>query len=1251
MSSENRRAVDYQAPEVKKDDVGRYIDLRRWQSPSIIVGSSLAYTPFASDLLANDPGKLLDPSNVWEHFSNVGQAYSRSESKAGKTLQDIKHYPFLYLRPTFLAALPVDHFLKRESVVVSEPIVASEVVQNESLLSLMARFPSYLPLMRKTYGPDASVFRYSSSTSSVRQRLSDATDARLIAHHLMRSGVISPEEAEKDWPETAKTLLAKAWGYYSYGEYKEIGKLPVALALSSGAGELIHYSSVSSIPEVYTYRLDAISTGNQPPSSNEGLSPIPVIELLTNEAILLMEKAGWVKPERYFRLPLMMLKEAASRGKNPLEEWKMIKGETSPIFGREFPGSFIYATEQLIFHIATETAFRQELTANGIPTTFVRESADRRVRIKEGRPEHLLVQLANDRKARSAQIIGNLGTLNHRSSSGESSYIERAAAEIDSYLGGFANYTKDINWQALLGFIPDTVQSAYSALLERVRNELSGIGFGPVSAKQTERISNFTIALDRIGRGYSSGQSFSRNPDGTQKIERFNFYAGYYGDLYKAALVLLDESAVDQREIVANDINLEPGRPMVLLGSNGQGKSTIISTILQQQFYDGQVVASESEIPPNMQLLAGADTIELKGTEQVFWGRQEGKSSFLMEFEETIKRLNAMLTDGQLFLNTGDEVGRRTDQLNAMALLGTELLVAGHTGSLSVQTSHCNALNRQLGPLLKKLGVDVDWSTMRNFRLTQLESGEVVKSNALRQAAPFLPKQLGERWAAISDETLTDFGTEHITFSPEAIQEERLTQLGWLEKNHLKQFRLAGLPNVLLGMNYSSPVKNRYRNYYSFGGQAWKYSDEATQLYAGTLLNSQWKEAGKVPEWICRIQQQPEGAFVKAMDTFTEVFETVSQVNGYIEAQKNQRLPLSGQDANILREKVRTLRNNVKVYRQALGDMREIISDMDWSEVEKFLDELPTINDLTSLPDAFYKARDPLMVAEGLHMIATNSSTLGMAHAESNGSNISIRQGWSFDLLQNRQNQKKPVVKNDIVIDKSVFFSGPQGSGKTEALYTVAENLMAARLWGMATADSFTYDAPYEVLPFITVPEADDKSRPLSSLEREVDRRMAAVVDFCEMLPSGVKPIVVMDEPLSSTNTQEAADGIRAIKVYLEERGGILICATHSHEAIWDMEKEKEDFKPMTVGLFDTPEAYRWREGHGASMGIEVAQRMGMDPRLVAIATAFRDFLSDTAGGRMSMNEAMEHYANVINPLLQEIISAMESHKTKVIAA
>jgi len=68
-------------------------------------------------------------------------------------------------------------------------------------------------------------------------------------------------------------------------------------------------------------------------------------------------------------------------------------------------------------------------------------------------------------------------------------------------------------------------------------------------------------------------------------------------------------------------------------------------------------------------------------------------------------------------------------------------------------------------------------------------------------------------------------------------------------------------------------------------------------------------------------------------------------------------------------------------------------------------------------------------------------------------------------------------------------------------------------------------------------------------------------------------------------------------------------------------------------------------------MGIEVAQRMGMDPRLVAIATAFRDFLSDTAGGRMSMNEAMEHYANVINPLLQEIISAMESHKTKVIAA
>jgi hypothetical protein len=199
-----------------------------------------------------------------------------------------------------------------------------------------------------------------------------------------------------------------------------------------------------------------------------------------------------------------------------------------------------------------------------------------------------------------------------------------------------------------------------------------------------------------------------------------------------------------------------------------------------------------------------------------------------------------------------------------------------------------------------------------------------------------------------------------------------------------------------------------------------------------------------------------------------------------------------------------------------------------------------------------------------------------------------------------------------------VVYTGPQGSGKTEALFGITELALSSTLWGLSFAEETKIGGNWEVLPLITIPDFKDEEavRSYSSFEREVRNRIGLIAQYCEELPEGVRPLILMDEPLSSTNTDDASEGIRAIRDLVESKGGVLIIATHSHEAVWDMDKEVSagghQFDSKHVGLFDTEQAYKWLKGHGESMGIEVAKRNGMPHVAIEIAELVRDYIQLT---------------------------------------
>ncbi len=202
---------------------------------------------------------------------------------------------------------------------------------------------------------------------------------------------------------------------------------------------------------------------------------------------------------------------------------------------------------------------------------------------------------------------------------------------------------------------------------------------------------------------------------------------------------------------------------------------------------------------------------------------------------------------------------------------------------------------------------------------------------------------------------------------------------------------------------------------------------------------------------------------------------------------------------------------------------------------------------------------------------------------------------------------KDQVVANDIDLDETVrvlVISGPNTGGKTVTLKIVG--LFAL----MVRAGLHLPCAPESEMAIFTdlyadIGDAQDLSRDLSSFSAHMTQMIRLLSEHaaCSMTeaPSPPRSLVLLDEPVTSTDPQEGAALAEALLCRLAELNMKVVATTH-YGALKELAQTTAGFGNASVE-FDVEQlapTYRLFMGiPGGSSALEIAGRLGMDEGLV----------------------------------------------------
>jgi DNA mismatch repair protein MutS2 len=198
---------------------------------------------------------------------------------------------------------------------------------------------------------------------------------------------------------------------------------------------------------------------------------------------------------------------------------------------------------------------------------------------------------------------------------------------------------------------------------------------------------------------------------------------------------------------------------------------------------------------------------------------------------------------------------------------------------------------------------------------------------------------------------------------------------------------------------------------------------------------------------------------------------------------------------------------------------------------------------------------------------------------------------------------KDQVVANDILMDETIrvlVISGPNTGGKTVTLKIVG--LFAL----MARAGLHLPCAPESEMAIFThlyadIGDAQDLSRDLSSFSAHMTHMIRLLSESVSMPPSTVPPasysLVLLDEPVTSTDPQEGAALAEALLCRLAELNMKVVVTTH-YGPLKELAQTTSGFMNASVE-FDVERlapTYRLFIGiPGGSSALEIAGRLGMD--------------------------------------------------------
>jgi DNA mismatch repair protein MutS2 len=204
---------------------------------------------------------------------------------------------------------------------------------------------------------------------------------------------------------------------------------------------------------------------------------------------------------------------------------------------------------------------------------------------------------------------------------------------------------------------------------------------------------------------------------------------------------------------------------------------------------------------------------------------------------------------------------------------------------------------------------------------------------------------------------------------------------------------------------------------------------------------------------------------------------------------------------------------------------------------------------------------------------------------------------------------KDGVVPNDILIDESVrvlVVSGPNTGGKTVSLKIVGLFALMVRA-GLQLTCGEGSDMAFFPEVYADIGDAQDLTRDLSSFSAHMTQMIQLLATAEEWgaggSPSGrpCRALVLLDEPVTSTDPAEGAALAEALLVRLSEVGMKVVATTH-YNALKALGQTTIGFQNASVE-FDVATlspTYRLFLGiPGGSSAIEIAGRLGMDETIL----------------------------------------------------
>lgn len=258
---------------------------------------------------------------------------------------------------------------------------------------------------------------------------------------------------------------------------------------------------------------------------------------------------------------------------------------------------------------------------------------------------------------------------------------------------------------------------------------------------------------------------------------------------------------------------------------------------------------------------------------------------------------------------------------------------------------------------------------------------------------------------------------------------------------------------------------------------------------------------------------------------------------------------------------------------------------------------------LRELSEAVAKHEDLIVagvdVLADLDAIFAKASFARQLHAQS----VSLNSQGLIRLKQARHPllvlSKDHVVANNIVIDDSVqvlVISGPNTGGKTVTLKIVGLFALMVRAGLLLPCDPESEMALFPEV-YADIGDAQDLTRDLSSFSAH----MTQMIQLLDEMQEGRQALVLLDEPVTSTDPTEGAALAEALLHRLAALGLKVIVTTH-YRPLKALAQTTPGFANASVE-FDVATlspTYRLFMGvPGGSSAIEIAGRLGMDASLL----------------------------------------------------